>query len=131
MKKNKVKKHLNRVQLIRKAADIIPFFLVSIAFFINLFSGIFLGIELITIMIRSIISVLLFSIAGYFISKNLKAIARTIEKGGAKGRAKKPSAKKIIDVASEPDDSDLLKEMRETEDDFVEARPSDFTGSSK
>ena len=127
MKKNKVKKHLNRVELIRKAADIIPFFLVSIAFFVNLFSGIYLGIDLITIMIRSIISVLLFSIAGYFISKNLKAIARTIEKGGAK----KISTKKIIDVASEPDDSDLLKEMRETEDDFVETRPSDFTGSSK
>ena len=127
MKKNKIKKHLNRVELIRKAADVIPFFLVSIAFFLNLFSGIYLGIELITIMIRSIISVLIFSIAGYFISKNLKAIARTIERGGAK----KPSAKKIIDVASEPDDSDLLKEMRETEDDFVETRPSDFTRSSK
>ena len=127
MKKNKVKRHLNRVELIRKAADIIPFFLVSIAFFVNLFSGIILGIELITIMVRSIISVLLFSIAGYFISKNLKAISRTIEKGGVK----KTSTKKIIDVASEPDDSDLLKEMREAEDSFVEANPADFTGNRK
>ena len=127
MKKNKVKRRLNRVELIRKAADIIPFFLVSIAFFVNLFSGIILGIELITIMVRSIISVLLFSIAGYFISKNLKAISRTIEKGGVK----KTSVKKIIDLASEPDDSDLLKEMREAEESFVEANPADFTVNRK
>jgi len=110
MKKNKVKRKLTKTELIRKAADIIPFFLVSMAFFINLISGLVLGIELLTIMIRSIVAVLIFSAAGYFISKNLKSIARTIEMGGAK-----KENKKVIDVASEPDDQDLLKEMRETD----------------
>lgn len=127
MKNNKVRKSSSKIELLRKAAEIIPFFLVSIAFFINLISGIFLGVELLTIMIRSIISVLLFSVVGYFFSKNLKSIANTIEKGGVKINNKKS----VIDIASEPDDSDLLKEMRETKDSFEEANPADFTGNNK
>ena len=127
MEKRNEKKGLDKTKFIRRAADSIPFFMVSIAFFVNLFSGIILGIELVTIMIRSVVAVILFSGVGYFIGKTLKAIAETLEKKGENEN----NTKSIIDFASEPDDSDLLKEMRMTEEGFNEANPAEFTGNTK
>lgn len=126
MDKRKEQKGFDKTKFIRRAADSIPFFLVSIAFFVNLFSGIILGVELMTIMIRSIIAVIVFSGVGYFIGKTLKTIAETLEKKGEDGN----NTKSVIDFASEPDDSDLLKEMRMSEEGFKEANPAEFTGNT-
>lgn len=127
MNKKKAKKPLEKHEIIQKAAEIIPFFLVSVAFFVNLFSGLALGVELLSIMIRSIIAVIVFSVIGFFLGKTLKGIAETIEKGGnSEGHAKS-----TVEFSSEPDDSDLLKEMRMSEDGFAETNPADFTGNIK
>jgi len=127
MEKKKEKKPLEKHEIIRKASEIIPFFMVSIAFFVNLFSGLTLGVDILTIMIRSIIAVVIFSLIGFFLGKTLKSIAETIEKDGVSG----DNAKSTVEFSSEPDDSDLLKEMRMKEDGFEEANPAEFTGNTK
>ncbi len=103
--------HERKIGLLRKAAESIPFFLIALVFFVNLIAGILADKELLTIMVRSIIAVVLFAVLGHFIGKTLKSIADTLEKKG------EPGAKaSVIDVITEPDDSDLLKELRETEE---------------
>lgn len=114
--------HEKRIYRLRKAAEIIPFGVVSCVFFLNLITGILNGTELLTIMIRSIIAVILFALLGYFLGKNLKSIADTMEKAGDVD-----TKKNVIDIAADTDDAELLREMRENSEEFQEANPAKFS----
>ncbi len=60
------------IKTIENLADIIPFSMVSIVFFSTLIAGLFSGLDLLSVMLRAIIGVVIFTAIGFFIRIALK-----------------------------------------------------------
>lgn len=107
-----------------RVLDELPLYIVSAAVLINLLFGMKTGVGFSTLMIRSIIVTIVFSITGYILSGLLRnAVHESRQNHEQNNRMKNGST---IDIQVPPMDDEILSNLsqQEDEDDFSEINPA-------